>query len=642
MLDAMRRGVANLFTKLLLGLLIIAFAVWGVGDYIVRGPSQSNALATVGGTEITPEAFRQTFRDEVQSIERQLGGKLTPEQAKLLGIPPRALARLIGRTAIDIHANDLGVTVSDVIMRGSIMADPAFQGLDGKFSRERFRQAYVQQGYGSEAQYVDARQRDIERQQLTETLGAGVAPPKFLVDVMHRFREEKRVIEYITPDFAELITVAEPSENNLKEFFERSKGKYVAPEQRKAGLMLLTRDQALSRVKVSDEEVKAAYEAAKDSYDVPEKRRISQLTFSDKAAAEKAYAKLSKAENFKEAAAKLGFPAADIRLGPGPLTKADMIDPKIADAAFKLKLNELSRPVEGKFSVVLLRVTEIQEGKERAFDDVKGEIRKRLAGERAGDQIQALYEQVEDGRSKGTPLKEIAERLKLPFQEIASIDHAGKTAEGKAAIAHADAKRITEAIFGAIVGVETEALDLSDGGYGWFSLLNVTPQRQRAFDEVQAQVRADFAEAEQRKKMASLAAKQVERLKNGEGLDAVAKSIGAKVERTPPVKRSASPPPAGLTAVALRWAFALAKGDAASAPTADGASRTIFRVADVIAAPEPTPEQAAALKAELAKQVRADILDQYVAGLRTRYKFTVNEKAVLQALGLPTGSEADN
>jgi peptidyl-prolyl cis-trans isomerase D len=106
---------------------------------------------------------------------------------------------------------------------------------------------------------------------------------------------------------------------------------------------------------------------------VPEKRRVLQLTFPDKAAAEKAYAELSKAKDFGAAAAKLGFPAADIELGL--LTRSEMIDPKIAEAAFKLKPNELSRPVEGQFSVVLLRIAEIEGGKKRTFEEAKGEIR---------------------------------------------------------------------------------------------------------------------------------------------------------------------------------------------------------------------------------------------------------------------------
>jgi len=646
MLEAMRRGVANLLVKLLLGLLIIAFAFWGIGDYVVRGPSRSGTLATVGKTEITVDEFRQAYQDETQAIARKLklGRALTPEQAKLLGIPPRALARLIGLAAIDLHATNLGITVSNTVLDAVVRSDPTFHGLDGKFSRQNYGRTIRQQGYRSEPLYEQARRRDLLREQLTETLGAGATTQQFLVEALHGFTDETRVIEYIAPDFSKLIAVAKPEESQLKEFYEKNKRQYVAPEERKTNLLLLTHQEALSRVGVTDDEVKAAYEAAKETYDVPEKRRILQLPFPDKAAAEKAFGELSKAKDFNEAATKLGFAAADIDLGL--YTRAGMNDPKIAEAAFKLKKNELSRPVEGEGKlVVLLRVTEIEAGKKFTFEQVKTEIKDRIAGERVGQQLQAIHEQIEAGRAKGTPLKELAEKLKLPFQEIAAINPTGKTAEGKAVITHADAGKFIEAFFAATVGVETEVVELSDGGHAWFDLVAVTPEKQRTFAEVEKEVRTNFVATERRKEMASLAAKQVERLKGGERLDAIAKALGAKVERTPPVKRIAKEPPPGLTAAALQQAFALAKGAAGSAPAADGKSYTIFRVADVIAAPDASAEQAAALKADLTKQLRIDLLEQYVAGLRTRYGFKVNEKVFLQAIGKQPGqpdTDGDN
>src|SRR5215510_5314053 len=111
MLDSMRRGVSNIFTKFLLALLVVAFSVWGIGDVVRR--SSQGALATVGSTEITSDEFRQAYQDETQSIARRLGRKLTPEQAKILGVESRALARLIGFASVDINARELGLTVSD-------------------------------------------------------------------------------------------------------------------------------------------------------------------------------------------------------------------------------------------------------------------------------------------------------------------------------------------------------------------------------------------------------------------------------------------------------------------------------------------------------------------------------------------------
>ena len=98
-----------------------------------------------------------------------------------------------------------------------------------------------------------------------------------------------------------------------------------------------------------------------------------------------------------EAAAKLGFKESDIDLGV--LARKDMIDAKVADVAFGLKKDELSKPVEGQFKVVLVRVSDIVPGKQRTYEEVKNEIRDRLAEERASQEIQTLHEKVESERS---------------------------------------------------------------------------------------------------------------------------------------------------------------------------------------------------------------------------------------------------
>ena len=456
-----------------------------------------------------------------------------------------------------------------------------------------------------------------------------------MLETLYRYREERRVIEFFTPDFDKLITLAEPEESKLTEYYEQNKARFTAPERRKINVLALTRDAAKQRTSVSEEELKAGYDADKEKFNIPEMRRITQLTFPDKAAAEAAYAELSKAGNLAEAIAKLGFKESDIELGL--LAKRDMIDGKIAAAAFALPKDELSQPVDGQFATVLLRVTEIVPGKQRSFEDVKGEISDRLVEERANLELQALHEAIENDRYSGKPLREIAEKLKLPFLEIADIDRTGKTADGKPAVAEADAAKVAQAAFSGNAGIEAEAVELADGGYAWVDVLQVTPEQQKTFPEVAAEVKTQFLDQQRRSEVSSLATKFVDRLNQGEAFEAVAIAADAKAEKTNPVTRSTSPP--GLTANAVQQAFTLPKGRAASAPTTDGKGRSIIRVSEIIPAPAPTPEQTAALKTELNRQLQTDILAEYIAGLQARYGLTLNQEALKQALGGDRGAE---
>jgi peptidyl-prolyl cis-trans isomerase D len=633
MLDAMRRGAVNWVAKSLLLLLIVAFAFWGIPN--VFRNAHRDTLARIGGTTISADEFRQAYQDEMTSITRRLGGRrLTPEQAKMLGVEQRTLQRLIGMAAIDAHARDLHLALSNEAVAELIRSDPAFHDASGKFSSDTFRSLLRQNGI-SEDRYMSSRRRDEVREQLTDTLLAGLAPPELLVDLLHRYREQTRIIEFFTPDYDKLVKTPEPDEARLKEYYDQNKTQFMTPELRKISALLLTRDAVKARVPVSEDEIKAAYEQDKEKYNIPEKRRVQQLSFPDRASAEKAYAELQTAANFVEAASKLGFKESDFDLGL--LTRSDMIDPNIAKVAFALKKDELSKPVDGQFTIALVRVSEIVPGKQRGYDEVKKEIADRLADERAGQEISTLREKVENERSAGKPLKEIGESLKLPFFDVPEMDRSGKTADGKPAIDHPESGKIAEAAFAGTVGIEGEATDLADGGYAWVDVLAISPQKQKSFEEVKAEVKSGAMEADRRKEITSLAGKLVERLNKGETAEALAAELGAKLEKTPAVTRNTSPP--GLSQNGVQQAFTLPKGGATSTPSVGGKARTILRVVDIIPAPAPTPEQTARIKDELTNQMQSDVLAEYVSGLEQRFGLSVNDEALKQVMGGGSGRE---
>ena len=97
MLDAMRRGALNWFAKGLLALLVVAFAVWGIGDGIRR--IGSSTVAKLGSTEISVEEFRQAYNEELNAITRRSGRRLTPLEASRMRLEHRALSRLLSREA---------------------------------------------------------------------------------------------------------------------------------------------------------------------------------------------------------------------------------------------------------------------------------------------------------------------------------------------------------------------------------------------------------------------------------------------------------------------------------------------------------------------------------------------------------------
>jgi peptidyl-prolyl cis-trans isomerase D len=588
MLDALRRGAASWAAKILLFVLVISFAIWGVAD-VFRGYGQG-ALARIGAVEISTDEFQRTYQLE------------------------------LGAAAIDAHASELRLALSDETVAEVIKRDPMFRGPDGKFSQLAL-EGLLQQSGLSERGLLMTRRKDELREQLMAALFTAITVPDALLTLLYSFREETRTAQYFTIDPDKAVKLPEPDEAKLKETYETNKRQFVTPEYRTLALLEVTMEEMKKRVPVGEDEVKAAYDQDVERFTIPEKRRIQQIAFKERAAAEKAAQAIAGGQAFVEAAKDAGAKESDIELGL--LSKTDLIDPKIAEAAFALPLNKVSDVVEGRFTTVLLKVTEIQPGRQRTFDEVKEEVRERIAGERAAQQIQKIHEQVEDNRAAGKTLKEIAELLDLPFREIAGTDRNGKAPDGKPALEGPDAQRILSAAFGATVGVEIEAVELGDSGYAWVDVRSVIPEKQRPFEEVTDEVKAVWTDLEKRRAMSEIAAKLVERARNGEPFETLAEEVGGKIETSKPFKRYGGAP--GLPETAVQQAFVVANGGATWAASPDGKLRVVLKVIDVKPAPAPEKADLDRLRTDVRRQMERDVLNEYLAALQARLGVSVNE-----------------
>jgi peptidyl-prolyl cis-trans isomerase D len=427
--------------------------------------------------------------------------------------------------------------------------------------------------------------------------------------------------------------VPEPDDAKLKETYENNKAKFFTPEYRKIAALLLTPDELKKDVTLTDDEVKAAYTETKETYDKPERRRLQQIPFKDKATAEVARKDiLAGKKNFLDVAKEQGAKESDINLGM--LTKKQMIDSKIADAAFKLDRDKLSDVIDGAFSTVLVRAIEIDPGKESTFDEVKDQVRDKLAKQKALSHIQERFDLVEEGRNAGKTLKEIASEQKLRFIEADAVDESNKTPDGKTGIDYADASDILKEAFQTSPGLAHDAVELPADSFAWFDVISVTEKKQKDFDAVKGEVKTLYMDTERARLLNEFAQKLVDRLKGGEAFAKVAADAGGKPDMTDMLKRVMSPP--GLTADAVKQAFGLPKGGAGYAETSDGAGRVVFQVKEIVPAATPTPEQSNKLAVELKRQLEGDYLLAYIAALKNDLGVRVNEAELKRVTGVST------
>jgi peptidyl-prolyl cis-trans isomerase D len=626
-LDTLRKGAGKFFGIILLGMLVLSFAVWGIAD-IFRGYG-SQTLISVGDTEITQQDYTRTQQEVLRAMSADAQRSLSLQEARALGLDNRVLERLIGGAAVDQHARDLGLSVSDEALLQEIMKDPSFQDSTGQFSPIAFQQAIRNVGLSEQGYLASQRERNLRRQILS-TVGTGIGAPQVLLDALNRYNGEARTLRYVMIPESAAGTIPEPTEEQIKTYYENNRAKFTQPEYRKIGILAVTPEAVKDKVQISAEDIKATYEADKATLGNPERRAVQQIPFPDKEAAAAAAKKIAEGADFVEVGKERGLKLSDMDLGT--LKREDFADPAVAEAAFKLEANKVSEPITGRLgTTVLVRVTKIEPGKTPTFDEAKAEVEQKLLKQRATGAIFDLHDQIEDERASGATLAEIAGKLKLKHEVIDQIDRQGKKPDGST-IALPAQKQVLEAAFASDSGVETDPIDAKDEGVIWYDVMGVVPQQVKPLDQVMDEVKKAWRAEEIRTRLAKATGDLVNALSAGsKTLEDIAKEFNGEVMTSDPLKRNDIG--VNVLPAAVAQAFTLPQGGYGSAPSGIDEGRIVFKVETVTAPPEPDAAGLAQVKEQLGLFVSDDVIAEYFGALEKRYGVNVNQQALARLTG---------
>lgn len=607
-----------------MGLLALSFAVWGIND-IFKGFGRST-LAKVGGTEIAIEQFRRTYNERLQQLSRQAGQPISPEQAKAFGLDRSVLLGMINDAALDQLAHRMGLALPDEEIVRRITEDPTFRSPTGKFDRGRFDQFL--RAVGMSEQRLIAEQRHLMlRRQIVESINGDVPVPKAWLEAVSEFQNQQRNIEYVTLGAAQAGDIPAPTPEQLSKYFEERKILFRAPEYRKIEVIAATPEELGRWMEISEADIKAEFDAHRNRYVTPERRHVEQIVFPTMQEADAAETRIKEGLSFAALAAERGLKDKDIDLGT--VSKNEIIDPAVANAAFALKDGEVSAPVQGRFGAVIVTVTKIEPEAGKSLADVTPEIRKEIATARAKADVRSLHEKIEDERAGGASLPQVADKLKLPVTTY-DVDRSGRDPNGKV-VNFPHAGQVIPAAFNSDVGVDNDPIE-ADGGYVWYNVAGITPSRDRTLDEVKDQVEARWRDDEVAARLKAKAAELLDKLKAGTPFDGVAASAGLKVQTADKLTRGK--PGAGVSPRVVAAVFRTAKDAFGSSEADQPTEWMVFRVTDISTpkfdAETPEMKRIADL---LKKQQSEEILEQYLAWLQNDLGTSVNQAALAQALG---------
>jgi peptidyl-prolyl cis-trans isomerase D len=627
MLELLRKAAKTWIAKALLIMLVGSFGIWGVHSSMFA--SSNDAVVTVGNQKVSDTEFKITFNSAMAQLSQRFGTRLTLEQAKMFGVEGSVLNQLVSGAALDELAGDMKLGLSEDRLLQLIQEEPGFRDETGAFSRRVMEQRLYSANIRAE-DYLESKSKEAVRSQIADAVTSGFEAPKALTDALQAFASERRSIDYLILTHDNIDAIKPPEASDLTKWFDKNKAKYRAPEYRKISYVKLEPADIADKSAISDAQVKEDYEKHKDTYKTPELRTIEQLTFPDKASADAAQAKLASGTTFDQLVAEQGKTPTDVLLGD--FTRDKMPNKTMADAAFAAKDDGAITPVaDGMLGPVIMRVTNIRPETVKTLDDVRDAIRQQLALVLANDEIQNVFDRFEDARASGASLPEVAKQLQLKSVTIEAVDATGRDPKDVEVKDIPISDKLLAEAFKTDTGVEAPSITLDDGGYVWFEVGDITPDRDRTLDEVKARVIADWTAEQQDAAMVKKAEEVAKQIIGGTKIADVATALKIAVETKTGMQRGMDD--AVLGSAAVNAAFGGPDGFVTSAAAADPKSRIVLQVTDVNSngQTDALDDKSAQIK-QLANAAGEDILDQLVGELRQEYGVSFNRPLANQLM----------
>ncbi len=620
-----RNLLTKIVTVILFSLLILSFAVWGIGD-IFRGGGQSQMVAEIGDTGIDQREYTEAVANEIGSISRQIGTPLTIEQARAFGIPQQVLSRLISRAVLDELATRMSLLVTEDQMRGQIFENPAFQGATGRFDQNRFAQALSYANL-TEQRYLSVMGSEIMRRQLTAAATESAVAPQSLAKQLLSYRGERRVGDYLIVANDSFGNLGDPDAEALQETYDAAGGSFMTSAYKSISLAVLSLSEAAKGIAISDERVEEAFEARKDELSTPERRTILQAVVPDQAAAQALADRLSEGAEFTA--------AVEEATGRGPVDLGTVAQtqllPQLGEAVFALEATGPSAPIQSPLGWHVVMVTAIEPGEEASLEASREDLRNELAEAEAVDVVIGLANQFDDALAGGASLEDVASRLNLTLRSIPNIDRQARDPEDNLVEGLPSISEFLGVLNATQPGDTSLLTDTLDGDYFIIRVDGETPAKRKSLVEVSDDVAELWRVAEGIRLAEEKATALAERLKSGEDFAELAATEGLELSQTQPITRFESDPERTPAAALSQQLFEIDTGEVTTVATAN--SHIVVKLKEIL---EPdsagSDAQLAQIEQQLTTSLQNDIFQQFLGALQQEFDVTVNQRLIDQVL----------
>jgi len=586
--------------KFVLGGLLVVVAVMmvitlipGIFDSLTNTAGRG-VYARVGGHDVTTADVDRT----AQQMARQQ--RLPAEFVSF--VRPQAANQLVTKYALIAEARRLHLQATDEEVRNFLHQGQFAEALfpKGEFVGQANYENFVQENFSMGiAQFEDLVKEQLLISKLIAMVQGNVTVPESAVKEDYLKQNLKVKFAYAVLTTEEMMKQVKVTDTELKAFYDKHKKEYVnsIPEKRKARYIAISASN-IPGVNVSDDDIRQYYNQHADQYKIPERVHVRHILVKTptpgagakvdqkavdaaKAKAEGLLQQLQTGGNFEELAKKNSDdPGSAAKGGELPSFQHGAMVPEFEQAAFALQnKGQLSGLVKSQFGYHIIQLIDKQAAHTKSLDEVKADINpivKQQKGSKAADELARTLE----AQAKTQGLDKAAAARNLQVQ---TSDYFSNT---DSLPGLGQAPDFMQAAFSAKPKSPPQ-LARTTNGYAVFEIVDSQPAKTPTFEEAKERVEKEFRNEQAQSMLDRKTQELSERAKVLHDLKKAASEQDAQLKTSDLVTQQSQVPDIGPMNGPASVAFTLGKNQI-SGPVSTGRNGVVLQVLDL---QEPSAEE---------------------------------------------------
>ena len=476
MLSAIRNKSKGWVAYLIVGLITVPFALFGIQDYVSR--SANNSIATVDGEDIDINVYYQELNTQQRNLQQQLGAAYTQEIDD--AIKQTLLDSMINEKLIENYANSLDIVTLDDEVKSVIELNQAFS-VDGEFSQDRYTQLLRLNSY-SPAGYELAQSKSLTREQIKRNLSGSAFMSSIQIDQLNDLASQQREVSYIALNTNNYLDQVSVSKDQISDYFNENRSSFIEGRKVKVDFVELTLDAMDEPESPTNDDLQNLYEDNAELYTNPERRRAQHILVESEELANDLLDQINQGADFAELAKANSEDSSSSEEG-GDLGffEKELMGAEFDEAAFAMNIGDVSDVVATDYGYFhIIKLTDIEAETMQAFNEVE-------------EQLAALY--IKNAKEKML-FSSLEEFINLSYEESLDMvaDQFGLELQSSDYFGNGssqyDAKFVASAFSPSVIddGENSEVMEIDSEKFVVLALSDLQSERERDLSEVEDQI----------------------------------------------------------------------------------------------------------------------------------------------------------